>query len=132
MRGSHQIKHWSSTQEGGTFKGTTEALGIQSVGRDVGLSTTLSVHTDSAAVGICKRAGIGQVRHLAVGQQRVQDGLRRGDFRVSKVQRDANPADALSKHLSREGSLGQARCGLVVEEAGRAAPRAQLQMELTV
>ena len=47
-------------------KGTTEALGIQSVGRDLGLSTTLGVHTDSAAaVGICKRAGIGRERDLA-------------------------------------------------------------------
>ena len=33
-----------------------------------------------------------------------------------RSQGDANPADALTKHLS----LGQARCGLVAEEAGRA------------
>ena len=104
----------------GIVKGTTEALGIQSVGRDFGLSMSLSIHTDSAAaVGICKRAGIGRVRHLAVGQLWVQEGLRRGDFRLFKVQGDANPTDALTKHLSRR-SLGQERCGLVAEEAGRA------------
>ena len=63
----------------------------------------LNIHTDSAAaVGICKRAGIGRVRHLAVGLLWVQEGLRRGDFRQCKVQGDANPADALTKHLSRE------------------------------
>ena len=46
----------------GIFKGTTDTLGNQSVGRDFGLSMTLSFHTDSAAaVGICKRAGIGRV-----------------------------------------------------------------------
>ena len=52
----------------GIVKGTTEALGIQSVVRDPGLSMTLSVHADSAAVvGIWKRAGIGRVRYLALG-----------------------------------------------------------------
>ena len=86
MRGSHLIKHWSSTQKvvtlssaeaelSGIVKSTTEALGIQSVGRDVGLSMTLSILTDSAAaVGISKRAGIGRVRHFAVGQLWVQEG----------------------------------------------------------
>ena len=91
--GSHLIKHWSSTQKAvtlssaeaelcGIVKGSTEALGIQSVGRDLSLSKTLSTHTDSAAVGI------GRVRHLVVGQLWVQG--------------DANLANALTKHLSRE------------------------------
>ena len=64
---------------------------IQCVGRDLGLSMTLSIHTDSAAaVGICKRAGVGRVRYVAVGQLRVQEDLRRGDSRLFKVQGDAN------------------------------------------
>ena len=98
MRGSHLIKHWSSTHKAvtlssaedelcGIVKGTTEALGIQSVARDLGLSTTLSIHANSAAaVGICKGAGIGRVEHLAVEQLWVQEGLRRADFRLFKVQ----------------------------------------------
>ena len=113
----------------GIVKGTTEALGIQSVGRDLGLSMTLSIHTDSAAaVGICKRAGIGRVRHLAVGQLWVQEGLRRGDFRLFKVQGDANPADALTKHLSREVLDRHVAALSLKRMAGRAvsAPKAQL------
>ena len=140
MRGSHLIKHWSSTQKAvtlssaeaelcGIVKGTTEALWIQSVGRDLVLSMTLSIHTDSAAaVGICKRAGIGRIRHLAVEQLSVQEGLRRGDFRLFKVQGDANPADALTKHLSRE-VLDKHFAALSLKRlAGRAvsAPKAQL------
>ena len=63
---------------------------IQCVGRDLGLRMTLSIHTDSAAaVGICKRAGIGRVRYVAIGQLRVQEDLR-GDSRLFKVQSDAN------------------------------------------
>ena len=96
----------------GVVKGTTEAIGIQSDGRDFGLSMTLSIHTDSAAAaGICERAGIGWVRLLAVGQQRVR-GLRRGDFR-------------LFRHVA---ALSLKRL------VGRAvtAPRAQLQLEPAV
>ena len=74
--GLHLIKHWRSTQKAvalssaeaelcGIVRGTTEALGIQSVGQHLGLSMPLSVHGDSAApVGLCKRAGVGWVTHL--------------------------------------------------------------------
>ena len=142
--GPHLIKHWTSTQEVVTLssaeaelcrivKGTTEALGIQSVGRDLGLRMTLSMHADSAAaVGICKRAGIGRVRHFAVGQLWVQEGLRRRDFRLFNVQGDANPADALTKHLPRD-LLDRRVASLSLERmVGRAAtaPKVQLQLEL--
>ena len=51
----------------GIVKGPKEVVGIRSVDRDLGLSMTLSVRTDSAAVvGIWKRAGIGRVRYLAL------------------------------------------------------------------
>jgi hypothetical protein len=114
MRGTHLIKHWSSTQKAvtlssgaaelcGIVKGTVEGLGLKSLGRDLGVEMCLSIHTDSAAVvGICRRSGIGRVRHLAVGQLWVQEGLRRGDFRLYKVAGAENPADLLTKHLNRE------------------------------
>ena len=51
----------------GIVKGTKEVVGIRSVDRDLSLSMTLSVRTDSAAVvRIWKRAGIGRVRYLAL------------------------------------------------------------------
>ena len=114
IRGTHLIKHWSCTQRAvtlssaeaelyGLVKGTTEALGIQSWGLDLGLTMQVRIHADSAAaIGICRRSGIGRVRHLAVGQLWVQEGLRRGDFTLFKVQGDRNPADILTKCLPRE------------------------------
>ena len=114
IRGTHLIKHWSCIQRAvtlssaeaelyGLVKGTTEALGIQSWGLDLGLTMQVRIHADSAAaIGICRRSGIGRVRHLAVGQLWVQEGLRRGDFTLWKVQGDHNPADILTKCLPRE------------------------------
>ena len=114
VRGTHLIKHWSCTQRAvtlssaeaelyGLVKGTTEALGIQSWGLDLGLTMNLRIHADSAAaIGICRRSGIGRVRHLAVAQLWVQEGLRRGDFTLWKVQGEQNPADIFTKCVSRE------------------------------
>ena len=76
----------------GFVKGTIEALGIQAWGRDFCLEMTVRRHADSAAaIGICRRSGISRrsgirrVRHIAIGQQWVQEGLRRGDFELYKV-----------------------------------------------
>ena len=111
LRGSHLLKHWSSTQKvvtlssgeaelAGVVKGAGEALGLQSLGRDLKIDMGIRIHADSsAAVGICRRSGIGKVRHLAVGQLWVQERLRNRDFSLFKVAGSANPADALTKHL---------------------------------
>ena len=77
------IKHWSATQKaitlslgeaelGGVVKGATESFGLRSLARDLGLILVIELRADSAAaMGICRRTGIGRVRHLAVGQLRV-------------------------------------------------------------
>jgi hypothetical protein len=140
MRGAHLIKHWSVTQKAvtlssgeaelcGIVKGTAEALGIQSLGRDLGVEMEVSVLTDSsAAAGICRRSGIGRVRHLAVGQLWVQEGLRRGDFKLFKVAGAENPADLLTKHLPRETIDRHLTAVSAIRQEGRAAtaPEAQL------
>lgn len=132
-RGEHVIKHWSSTQKaitlssgeaelGGVVKGVTEGLGAQALAADMGLTLALSVHADSsAAIGICRRSGIGRVRHLAVAQLWVQAHLRAGAFELHKVWGEENTGDILTKHLARP-VLDRllARTGLV-REAGRAA-----------
>ena len=114
MQGSHLLKHWSGTQKaitlssaeaelGGIVRGVGEGFGLQSLAKDLGLEMSLALHADSsAAVGICKRSGIGRVRHLAVGQFWVQERLRAGDFKLFKISGVENPADLLTKHLSRE------------------------------
>ena len=81
FRGGHLINHLSTTQKhitlssgeselGGVVKGAAEGLGVQALALDMGVEVSLSLHADSsAAIGICRRAGIGRVKHLAVGQR---------------------------------------------------------------
>ena len=85
---------------GGIVKAATEGIGLQSLARDLGIDLSLQIYADSsAAIGICRRTGIGRVRRLAVGQLWVQERLRAGHFTLYKVGGTANPADLLTKHL---------------------------------
>ena len=114
MLGGHLIKHWSTTQKtvtlssgeaelGGLVKGVGEGLGLQALLTDLGYTPELEVHADSAAaIGICRRSGIGRVRHLAVGQLWVQERLRERAFRLFKVAGDLNPGDLFTKYLGRD------------------------------
>ena len=87
---------------GGLVKACGEGLGLVSLGRDLDLPLELQVFADSsAAIGICRRSGIGRVRHLAVGQLWVQERLREGTFILFQVIGSANPADLFTKHLAR-------------------------------
>ena len=111
MLGGHAVKHWSSTQKtlslssgeselSGILKGTSEALGLRSLAEDLGITAEVKVRTDaSAAVGICRRCGIGKVRHLAVGQLWVQERLRAGEFELHKHPGTHNAGDLLTKHV---------------------------------
>jgi hypothetical protein len=144
MRGTHLIKHWSSTQRTvtlssgeaellGIVRGCSEALGLQSLARDLGIQTAISVCGDSsAAIGICRRAGIGKVRHLAVGQLWVQGLVRSGELRLHKVLGTTNPADALTKPLGRPALDGHLLAMHLRREAGRAAsaPEATADLDL--
>jgi hypothetical protein len=146
MLGSHLLKHWASTQKritlssgeaelGAVVRGFSEALGIQSVARDLGVELHPEVHADSsAAIGICRRSGIGKVRHLAVAQLWVQDLVRSGECRLHKVLGTDNPADLMTKPLARaeiDGHLG--RLGLS-RATGRAetAPVADAEVDTTL
>ena len=111
MRGGHVIKTYSQTQSticlssaeaelGGIVKAAAQGLGLQSVARDLGMEMTLAVNADaSAAIGICRRRGLGKVRHLHVADLWVQDKVRAGDFALNKVPGAKNPSDLLTKHM---------------------------------
>ncbi len=146
MLGTHLLKHWASTQKritlssgeaelGAVVRGFSEALGIQSVARDLGVELHPEVHADSsAAIGICRRSGIGKVRHLAVAQLWVQDLVRSGECRLHKVLGTENPADLMTKPLARgeiDGHIG--RLGLS-RATGRAetAPIADAEVDTTL
>ena len=113
MRGSHLVKHWALTQTtvalssaeaelGGICKGTSIAMGLASVARDLGLHWRLVVQTDaSAAIGVCRRRGLGKIRHLSTADLWIQDKLRCKEFELVKIPGDRNVADVLTKHVDR-------------------------------
>ena len=138
MLGTHLLKHWSSTQKvltlssgeaelAGVVKGASEGYGLQSLALDLGIVLKFSVFADSsAAIGICRRTGIGKVRHLAVQQLWVQERVRSGGFRLIKVAGVDNPADLYTKYLTAEVTRRLLGMHAVVPESGRAATAPQV------
>ena len=108
------LKHWANTPKtialssgdaelAGVFKGSGDDIGFTSIAKDLGMEVGLTVLADSsAAIGICRRTGIGKVRHLAVGQLWVQERVRSGDFGLRKHPGAQNPADILTKPVNAE------------------------------
>ena len=136
--GSHLIKTWSATQTvvalssgeaelGGLVKGAAEAIGLRSVTGDLGATWNIVLHSDAtAAIGICRRRGLGKIRHLAVADLWIQDHLKSRDFGLEKILGALNPADLLTKYLDGTIQNGHIeRIGLRCEE-GRAASAPKL------
>ena len=113
FRGNHLLYHWSQTQTtvalssaeaelSGICKGASKAIGMRSTLHELGLDFQLEVCSDaSAAIGICKRRGLGKIRHLAVADLWIQDHLRNNDFVLNKVKGPDNPADVLTKFVDK-------------------------------
>ena len=132
MRGSHLIKAWSTTQTtialssaeaelSGIVKGVAQAIGLRSVAADLGQTYELQLKTDAtAAIGICRRRGLGKIGHLHTADLWVQDKVKTGDFALSKILGAENPADLLTKYLDgRTHDIHMLRMSLRVEQ-GRA------------
>ena len=132
MRGGHLLKQWSLTQTSvalssaeaelcGICKGTSTSLGLQAVAKDLGFTWSLRIRTDaSAAIGVCRRRGLGKIRHLATSDLWIQERLRTGDFVLEKVDGHNNVADVLTKHVDR-ATLERHMLSLgLKEEYGRA------------
>ena len=132
LRGTHLIKAWSTTQTtvalssgeaelSGIVKGSTQAIGLRSVAADLGTSYDLHLYTDAtAAIGICRRRGLGKIRHLSVGDLWIQDKIKCRDFRLSKVLGTENPADLFTKHLDHKAIEANVKRLHLIEESGRA------------
>ena len=139
LRGAHPIKHWSTTQTtialssgeaelGGICRGASIALGLQSIAADLGITLNVEILTDAtAAIGICRRRGLGKIRHLHVSDLWVQDRVRRGDFVLTKVPGADNPADILTKHVPREVMMRHMKTMGITPEDGRASSAPTLQ-----
>ena len=108
-------------------KGASQAIGLRSIAGDLGMNWTLTLHSDAtAAIGICKRRGLGKIRHLSVADLWIQDKVKCKDLELTKILGSENPADLLTKYL--DGTIQDQhleRLGLVVED-GRAASAPKL------
>ena len=105
----HVFRHWSTTQAtvslssaeaepGGIRKGSSICFGLISIALDLGIDRSLEMQTDAtAAVGICRRMGLGKIRHLATADLWIQDKIRCGSFALTKIPGSANPSDILTK-----------------------------------
>ena len=114
MIGNCLIKHWSKTQSTislssgeaelhGIAYGAAQALGLQSLLMDLGWSLKIRVHSDAtAAIGICRRKGLGKVRHLDTTDLWIQDKVRGMKLELVKILGTENPADVLTKYVTRQ------------------------------
>ena len=131
MRGGHLLKHWSSTQRTialssgeaelkGIVKGAAEGLGLQNVGKDLGIDYDVHIYTDSsAAMGMVARKGMGRVRHIEVGELWIQDAVKIMVLTVNNFKGEDNPADILTKYID-QGQIHQHCHGMrLVPEGGR-------------
>ena len=84
-------------------KGAGEGLGFVSSLADFEVDIPLELHSDAtAAIGMAKREGLGRVRHVAVADLWVQQLIRTGKATVHKCPGIVDPADLLTKGLSRD------------------------------
>ena len=71
--------------------------------KDFGQVTKAVLHMDaSAALGVIQRKGVGKVRHLDVSTLWLQEQQLRRIIALEKVEALKNPADLLTKSLTRE------------------------------
>ena len=83
------------------LKGASQALGFQSMLRDIGVNTTVTLFSDSSAArGIIHRTGLGKLRHLETGYLWLQAAVAKKRLSVRKVNGAENPADLFTKFLS--------------------------------
>ena len=115
MLGSSCVKHWSKTQTTislssgeaelqGICYGASQALGMQSILRDMGWDLPIEMYSDAtAAIGIARRKGLGKIRHLDVSDLWIQDKIRTKTISLQKVLGTENMADVLTKYVNRKG-----------------------------
>ena len=114
MVGDHFIKGWSWTQNHVTtssaeaelialVKCTAESLGIKSMASDWGHELGVTSYADSsAALAIAKRNGAGKLRHINVSALWIQDIQDREGAQYMKIEATKNPADLMTKYLTRD------------------------------
>ena len=112
MLGTTAVRGWSTNQAvialssgeaeyDAALKGASQVLGFQSMLKDIGLHTKVTLFNDSSATrGIIHRAGLGKLRHLETGYLWLQAAVAKKRLQVRKVNGAENPADLFTKYLS--------------------------------
>ena len=74
------------------------------------------MHSDAtAAIGIRRCKGLGQVRHLGATDQWIQDKVRSRTIELVKILGTENPADVLTKYVDRASMLkAMATLGIII------------------
>ena len=110
MWGPALLKAWSRTQTlialssgeselAAVTKAAAESMGIQSVLTDFGVKVKIEIHFDAtAAIGICKRQGLGRVRRIATADLWDQQRVRSKDLKLFKLPGTENPSDLMTKY----------------------------------
>ena len=111
MRGHHAIKCWAKTQQTvalssgeaelyAAVRTGSEAMGLRSVMRDVGINPEIRLKLDAtAAIGMLMKEGLSGVRHIDTQYLWLQDSIRCKDVVLKKVDGKVNVADAFTKAL---------------------------------
>ena len=114
MMGTHVLKTWSTNQnvialssgEAELYaitKAACQTLGMISLARDFGEEFQSEVKCDAnATLGIIHRRGLGKLRHINVPYLWLQEKLADNSLTAGKIPGPENPADLMTKHLSRE------------------------------
>ena len=117
MRGPHCLKTWSATQGPialssaeaeyyAMVDNTMKAMGIKTMAEEIGIfgmSGPVVLHTDSSsAKSFASRRGLGKARHVQTRCLWLQQAVADRQVLVRKVAGTRNPADILTKYLSRE------------------------------
>ena len=143
LRAGHPIKSYSKTQStvclssaeaelGGILTAASVSFGLQSVARDLGTEWSIELRADaSAAIGICRRRGLGKVRHLHTADLWVQDRLKSGDFALRKTPGSENIADMMTKYLARPDLVKHIAAMNVRVEEGRASLAPKIAEDIT-
>ena len=102
------MRHWSQTQSEvtlssaeaeltGICRGTSLALGLVSIARDLGMELKLRVESGAtSAMWIRMRCGLRRIRYLATADLWIQDMLRTGDVSLHQIAGADNTADILT------------------------------------
>ena len=91
---------------------------MRSVMADFGITVNLTIKSDAtAAIGMAKRQGLGKVRHLAVSDLWVKQRVRMKELNLEKYPGKENPADLLTKILTRDhNQYLMGKVGLFLED----------------